>query len=211
MKRRSYKKIFELYLPKFKDNDYIFESKVNYSTNKDLVSQKVYMNKDLDITKVEILDSDANVQMSMNIDKIEYDVDLDDNHFKLENNLGSDTEVSETSSTIDEIIYPMYLPQNTYLTAQDKVETDNGERVILTFDGDDPFMLVEETVLVNSDIDNNIIYGDPYLILDTEGAVTDYSVSWISNGVEYYLVSDTMDTEQRISVAQSISVVPIGK
>ena len=114
-------------------------------------------------------------------------------------------------SELESVVYPMYVPVNTYLTSQDKIKLDEGERIILTFDGDSPFMLVEETVSINDDFDTSIIYGDPYLISDTVGAVTDYSVSWISNGVEYYLVSDVMDYVELMEVAESISVNAIAK
>ena len=40
----------------------------------------------------------------------------------------------------------MYIPANTYLSNKEKVSKDDGERLILTFDGDNPFMLIEETV-----------------------------------------------------------------
>ena len=201
------------------DNDRIYEkikdghsftTKVNYSTNKDLVKQKVYLDNDLVVTKIEVLNESDAVQMRMTFDKIDKKASFDDNYFSLESNL-ENAEVEETVSTIDEIIYPMYIPTNTYLTGQDRVETVSGERVILTFDGDNPFMLVEETVLVSDELDSNLIYGDPYLIHDTVGAITDYSVSWISNGVEYYLVSDQMNVLEMINVAESISVMPVGK
>ena len=65
---------------------YVFVSKVNYSTNSDLVKQKVYVDKDLKMTKVEILNKDDNVQMQMNFDKIEYNKDYNDDYFKIENN-----------------------------------------------------------------------------------------------------------------------------
>ena len=116
-----------------------------------------------------------------------------------------------TNASIESIVYPMYVPTNTYLTSQDKIKLDGGERIILTFDGDSPFMLVEETVAIEDDINHSIIYGEPYLVSGTVGAVTDYSVSWISNGVEYYLVSDVMDYSELIEVAESISVNAIAK
>ena len=115
----------------------------------------------------------------------------------------------QTQSKIEDIVYPMYLPLNTYLSNQDTVATEAGERVIMTFSGDKPFLLVQETAKMNNTTD--FVSGDPYLILDTVGAVTDYSVSWINNGVEYNVVSDTMKIDELITVAESISPKAIGK
>ena len=103
----------------------------------------------------------------------------------------------------------MYVPIDTQLSGQDVVETENGERVILTFTGESAFTVVQET-LANTD-STNYVYGDPYLILDTVGAITDYSVSWISNGIEYSVMSDTMNIDELLTVAQSISVEAVGK
>ena len=110
---------------------------------------------------------------------------------------------------INDIVYPMYVPVDTTLSAQDIVKTDSGERVILTFSGESAFTVVQETL--DDAQTTNYVYGDPYLILDTVGAITDYSVSWISNGVEYSVMSNTMDVDELLTVAQSISVKAVGK
>lgn len=191
------------------EDGYVFTSKVIYSNNSDLIKQKVYLNKDLDITSVEVLNSDDKVHMKMSFNKIELNKDYDNDYFLINSNMSG--EVSKTMEELDAIAYPMYIPVNTYLTSQDKVSLDNGERVILTFDGDKPFMLVEETINVTDDVDTDIVYGDPYLIGDSIASVTDYSISWMSNGVEYYLVSDVMDYMEMIDVAESISVSAVAK
>lgn len=197
-----------------KDNDrvlerdgdnYIFTSKVNYSNNDNLTNQKVYVDKDINITKIEILNSNNSIEMSMKISKIDEKANFKEDHFLLENNM-TDVETETTMKELDTVVYPMYLPVNTYLIKQDKLSLDKGERIILTFDGDSPFMLVQETITVGKTLETNIIYGDPYLIGDTVGAITDYSVSWISNGVEYYLMSDKIDPLEMLSIAQSITV-----
>lgn len=43
--------------------------------------------------------------------------------------------------------------------------------------------------------------------MDTLGVMTDNSLSWTTNGIEYYLVSDVMNQEELVEVAQSIGVV----
>lgn len=220
-KDRTYEKI---------SDGYVITSKVNYSTEKDFKNQKVYVDKDKNITKIEVLDTNNNVRMSLTIIDIDYKAKFDDDYFeaskyqkeiiekKEENNQKdnntndknqTNTSTNTATSKIEQIVYPMYLPVDTKLTGQDIVETNNGERVILTFGGESSFTIVQETLAdVNS---TNYVYGDPYLILDTVGAITDYSVSWISNGVEYSVMSDAMDVDELLTVAQSISVVASAK
>ena len=182
---------------------------------------------------MEVLDNKDNVKMRLNVLEYNLKESFDDDYFKLndnfeepkkeenaenitenqntENKQEDNKEVKETEETskIDEVVYPMYLPVNTYLSNQDKVATEDGERVIMTFAGDTPFLLVQENAKVNNTTE--FVNGDPYLILDTIGAVNDYSVSWINNGIEYNVVSDSMDVEELITVAESITTVAIGK
>ena len=208
---------------------YILTSKVNYSSEKDFSKQKLYLDKDKNITKIEVLDSSDNVKMSLIIIDIDYKAKFDNDYFSVNkyqselskdnsentNNEKQNIEESEqnnkevTTSKIEDIVYPMYVPIDTQLSGQDIVELNNGERVILTFTGESAFTVVQETL--NDATSINYVYGDPYLILDTVGAITDYSVSWISNGVEYSVMSDTMDIDELLTVAQSINVKAVGK
>ena len=199
---------------------YILTSKVNYSSEKDFSKQKIYIDKEKNITKVEVLDNDNNVKMSLTIINIDFKPKFDDDYFhaskyqrsieEKEAKEENKKETNETTSTkLEDIVYPMYVPVDTKLTGQDVVETNTGERVILTFSGESPFTVVQETLVTDQNV--NYIYGDPYLIRDTVGSITDYSVSWISNGVEYSVMSDTMEIDELLTVAQSISVKAVSK
>ena len=164
----------------------------------------------MNIKKIEVYNKNNQVIIKMIIEKFEKNPKFDSNYFTLNAN-NENSEVKTSSSKIDDIIYPMYLPTNTYLTNQEKISTKDGERVILNFDGDSSFMLVEETISIPNELETNMVYGEPDIILDTVGLITDYSVSWISNGVEYSIVSNNMDTEQMMAVASSINVLAVGK
>ena len=227
------------------NNGYCFLSAVNYPNNRSLVKQKVYFNKDTNITKVEVVDKDDNIQIVMQFNKQEYNKKFDKNYFELselldinnskssnnnKNNSNNDSkensdsniednssnEVNDdsktkTTATIDDVIYPMYLPSNTYLTNQEVIDTNNGQRLILTFGGDSSFVLVEETI---SSLDNGMIIpvsGEFDFLSDVIGVIGTNSLSWHSNGIDYYLASDTIATAELVSIANSISVLPVSK
>ena len=192
------------------ENEYIFTTKVNYSNNKELKKQKIYLDKDLNFTKVEVLDENDIAKIIMTFDDVEYDYDFDKDYFTLDYNV-KETNLDETTSKIDEIIYPMYLPTNTTLTSQDKVSKSDGERVILTFSGDKPFTFVQETITVDEGLTTVLSYGEPTLLGDVIASVSDNSVSWISNGVEYYIVSEAMSDDELVEIASSISSLPVMK
>ena len=210
------------------EDGYKIKTSVNYSNDKSLVSQNIYIDKDLNITKVEILNKDNEIKMVLNIIEIDYKSDFDDNYFvvdekfnsSIEDNQKEDSDSSDDkendlsenkaeTTSIDSIVYPMYVPVNTYLSSQDVLKMDEGERIILTFTGTSPFTLIQETV--SKDASSNFVSGDPDFILDTIGVISEKSINWISNDTEYYVVSDTLATNELLSVAQSISVMPVGK
>ena len=105
----------------------------------------------------------------------------------------------------------MHLPVNTYLTNQELVNTENGQRLILTFDGDSSFVLVEE-IVTKSDVGIIIpVSGEFDFLSDVIGVIGINSLSWHSNGMDYYLASDTITTSELIEIANSISVLPVSK
>ena len=168
------------------------------------------MDKDLNIKEVQVLNNNDQVQMKMVFENIDYKATYDDTYFTLKGNM-IDVETESTSGTLDSIVYPMYVPENTYLSGQEKVMVDGGERVILTFSGDNPFMLVQETVKPTEELLTIPMYGEPYIVTGTVGALSDSSITWVSNGVEFYVVSDVLETEDLLDVANSIGTLAVGK
>ena len=125
----------------FKESEdgYIITTKVNYSNNKDLVKQNIYINKNIQITEVHVVDNNDQVKMKMKFNSIDMKATYNDNYFDLKENMASsDFTTEKATGKINDIIYPMYLPTNTHLSSQDTVSTTSGERIILTFDGEKP-------------------------------------------------------------------------
>lgn len=189
---------------------YVLTVKTNYSNKKDLVKEKIYVDNSKNIKAVEVIDSDDNVKMKMNISDIDYGSSYDTDYFKLDNNMTVFSETDDLKNTIDNILYPMYIPQNTYLSGQNKVSLEDGERIIMTFSGDFPFMLIQET-LSSDDSSLLSVSGDPFQLIDTVGVVDDSSITWLNDGVSYYLVSNSLSQDQLVEIANSMSVASIVK
>ena len=196
----------------FEENNdgYIFTSTVNYANNPNIVKQKVYLDKDLNIKEVIVLNNEDVMQMKMTYNSIDYKATFDDSYFTLKGNM-SNVDTNTTSKSLDSIIYPMYVPANTYLSGQEKVMVEDGERVILTFNGDSPFMVIQETIKPTEELLTIPMYGEPYIVTGTVGALSDSSVTWVNNGVEFYVVSDVLNTNDLLQVANSIGTLPVGK
>jgi hypothetical protein len=120
-------------------------------------------------------------------------------------------EDTKITSNLEDTIYPLLLPTGTTLASEEKIKTTNGERILMTFEGEKPFLLVEETVSKESDFTVIPTNGVPFQLMDVLGIKTDNSLSWISNGIEYYLVSDVLNSSELIDIAQSIYVLPTSK
>ncbi len=136
---------------------------------------------------------------------------VSDNSSTNANDESSSEKKTETTASIRDVVYPMYLPNNTYLVHQEKVTTEDGERLILTFGGDQSFVLVEE---VSSLQDENVVIpvlGEFDFLTDVIGIIGNQSLSWNSNGIDYYLASDVIETSELLDIARSISVLPVSK
>ena len=203
-----------------KDKDYIFITKADYPNNLEYVKQRITLNNKYNLKKVEVLDKNDIPHITFTVSKIDKKATFDSNTFSLEklaeNFEGSQEETDKKekdakteieTSVINETIFPLYLPNNTTLSNKEVIKTDTGERVIMTFKGDTPFIFVQETVKRENDLTVIPTYGEPYLLIDTVGSLTDMSYTWTSNGIEYYIVSDVMTKETLLEVAKSINVV----
>ena len=193
-----------------KNNEIIITTSVNYSNNKKLKNQKIYLDKSLMVKKVEVYDEDDNLKIKMIFKNIDLKSKFDDNYFDIEENVSND-KIEETSKELEDIVYPMYMPSNTYLASEDKLSLENGERAILTFLGEKPFTLVEETATVSEELETINMYGEPELLIDTVGALSDNAITWISDGVSFYATSEVMDEDELLEVVKSISVMPVSK
>ena len=262
-----------------KDGNYILTVKVNHSNNKNLSSQKIYLDKKLNFKKIEVFDESGNKQIKMVFDSIDTKATFNNKYFltsenmktsvsenananinskesstentntKDETNVDNKDEIRNNNSSVDtkstnsnnrnenlensessrntnettsnstnkkdattsileESVYPMYLPSGTYLSDEESVSKDDGNRVILTFAGESPFILVEEAVSKSDEMEIIPVYGEPTIILDSVAALSDSSVNFISNGIEYYIASENLTKQQILQVAESISTLP---
>ena len=87
------------------------------------------------------------------------------------------------TGAIDNTIYPLVLPDGTKLANEEKVDMMDGERVILTFSGDKPFLLVEETVKAMDEFTVIPTIGEPVMFMDSLGVLSDNYVSFTSGGI----------------------------
>ena len=196
-------------------NNYIFTSTVNYLNNRNLIKQKVTVDNKLTVKKVEVLNDNDIPKITLNVKSIDKSPKFGKNYFEIEDIMSTfedtDTKDTKQTSSIDDIIYPLVVPEGTKLKSEEKLTKTGGERVILTFEGEKPFLLVEETAKQEDELTIIPTIGEPYMFMDTIGALSDNSLTWSSGNMEYYLVSDVMNQEELVEIASSINVLPTMK
>lgn len=127
-----------------------------------------------------------------------------DNTNNNKNNCDTEECDKKTSNIIDSIIYPLYIPSQTYLSNSEKVDTDEGNRVILTFAGEKNFVLIEEVASMANEFKIIPVYGDPVMLSDTIAAKSANSMYWTSDNISYYLTSSDLSTEEMVTIAESL-------
>ena len=116
---------------------------------------------------------------------------------------------SAETSVLEDIFYPLYVPANTYLKDKETVNTENGQRVILTFNGDKNFVLIEEASREYDEFEIIPVYGDPLMLSNTIGALSSNSLSWTANNVDYYLASNDLSTTEILTIADSLNTTVV--
>ena len=198
-----------------KNKDYQFTTKVNYPNNPNYTKQTILLDKNGTLKKVEVSDDKDIVYIRFEVTNLDKKSVFDDKHFELEetsNNIVEDPKEEkpndeQPSMSIDDSVFPLYLPTNTTLSSKEVIDTTAGQRIIMTFAGDNPFIFVQETIAKEKELTVVPTYGEPHLLIDTVGSLTDISYTWASNGIEYYIVSDVMNKQELLEVAKSINVV----
>ena len=205
------------------DNTYIIKTKASFPNNPNLVKEIITLDKDLNLKSNEVYDKDDNLKMKFTVVNLDYKANYKEKDFKLENyikeevkednknkidNCDSDSncqkENNKKTGVIDNILYPLYIPSNTYLTNSDTVDTENGNRHILTFSGDKNFVLVEETLKPSDEFEVIPVYGEIELINDKLGIINDTSLTWDNDNISYYLASSDINGSELLKLGESI-------
>lgn len=191
---------------------YIVTCKVNYPNNPDLIKEEIYITKRLDFEKVIVYDNEGKSKIKVIFKDIEEKKKLDNEEFVLEKLIDEDCCSTTESSNINDIIYPLYIPTNTYLTLKESIDTEAGNRNILTFTGDNNFTLIEENTSINEEMDIIPVFGDPLFINGSIGAISDNSIYWTSNNIDFYLTSNDLESNVLVTIANSVgNTILVGK
>lgn len=195
-----------------RDSHYVFKTKTNYQSNNNLPYQEIYLDKkSLHPTQVKVLDKDKNALVDVSFSSFDSKASFKDDDFSMKKNMGSEEseEAEETAAITEEqealtVFYPSYMA-GAELTEKKETSTETGDRVILTFEGEKNFTLVEEKAQIRTTMATpNEVEGEIVNLGFAVGAITDNSIEWTHNGVDFMLASEELTKEELIEVAKSV-------
>lgn len=200
--------------PKFKatEDHYVYETKTSYQNNQMLPLQEITLNKsDLSPVSVKVMDAERTPVVTVDFSNVKFNEELDNKDFDTKKNMtGAQLEFPVMAEVAEEedftVFYPESLPE-VELVSEKEVETEEGKRVILTYEGEDKsFTMIQEKAVIvqTSGGEEAMMNGDPVDLGFTVGAVSDNMVSWTQNGVDYMIASTNLSKEEMIQIAQSV-------
>jgi outer membrane lipoprotein-sorting protein len=192
-----------------KQDAYVFTTKTNYPT-KMLAYQKISLNKkNLAPLGVKVMDKDMNVIIDIAFKDFKFDPKFDSDAFDVSKNelsmkLDHDLATMAKPNQPFEILKPTKNLPNTSIAYTEDV-TDNGQRkFVLKYKGDKAYTLIESKADVAKETMAITMDADPVDLGFTVGIMTDHSLSWSNNGMDFYLVSDKLSSEEMKDVAESV-------
>ena len=191
------------------EESYVFETTANYHGNSDLVSQVVQFDSStLTPISAEVKDSTGTVRMSMNFTHFEFNTEMAEGFFDSEATMEQTHNTWANVETIDlgETEWlPTFLPEGTDLISRTSIDLADGQRIIMTWGGEQSFTLIQEAVNVSDEWVISQVTGVPVFVNGVVGSLGDNTLTWIRDGVEFFLVSDNLDSDDMVAVASSIS------
>lgn len=195
-----------------KENEYVFMTMTNYQ-NKNLAQQEIALSKkDLSPISVKIMNPDLKVLVQLDFESFELNPKFDEGDFDVERNMTA-AQMDEDVPAISEIeqsgsftpLYPMYEPEGTSFLESKTIQTEDGEKVVLTYTGDANFTIIQQKAqVVPASTPMNLRTGEPVDLGFTIGVLSEDSLMWTHEGIDFYLASADLSEEEMISVARSV-------
>jgi outer membrane lipoprotein-sorting protein len=190
--------------------DYVFETKTRYQNNKMLPLQEITLNKkDLSPKSVKVMDSDRNALVTVEFSNVKFDASFDKKDFDMQKNMtGAQLEVpvmAEVSDKEFSVKYPTAEIPGVSFIGEKKIKTETGNRIVLTFDGEKSYTLVQEkSEVMPATATSSSIAGEPVDLGFTIGALTENRIQWSYQGVDYTIASKELATEEMVMIAKSV-------
>lgn len=192
------------------DDHYVFVTKTNYQNQKTLPKQEITLAKDdLSPVRVRVMDQDNNPLVQVDFFDFHFNADIEEGAFDVKRNMSGaqiDTPtMAQPESNEFSVLYPTYVPEGINLIEEKEVESEHGKRIVLTYAGpESSFTLYQEVATIMPANSPVYVDGEPVDLGFSVGVLTDDSISWTNDGVQYYLASKDLASEELLQIARSV-------
>ncbi|HLO10873.1 MAG TPA: outer membrane lipoprotein carrier protein LolA [Pseudoneobacillus sp.] len=192
---------------------YVFETKTRYQNNKMLPIQEIKLNKkDLSPAVVKVMDPDRNALVTVEFSNVKFDASFDKDDFDMKKNMSRATvglpAMAEVAGNEFAVKYPSAEIPGVSLIEEKEVTIEDGKRIVLTYGGGEKSytLIQEKAVAVPTFGSTSFVKGEPVDLGFTVGALTERSITWTQNGVDYMIASNDLSQEEMVMLARSVEV-----
>ncbi|WP_431028217.1 LolA family protein [Lysinibacillus sp. LZ02] len=193
-----------------KDGEYIFETATRNAEKTGLPLQKIIVDKKTMLPKsVVIMDDSKEEKIMIDFKEIDLSVAHKKEEYAVEKfSENEENEVAAADIEDKELQthYPSVQWENTKLADETVIQEDGVERVVLTFEGEKAYTLMQQPAASGNSVLPVFAPGDLADLGFTIGAITDTSISWEKDGVSFFLASTKLTREEMMEVAASMTV-----
>lgn len=197
-------------------NNYIFTAATRNNHKSIMPTQKIVVDKKTKMpNSVSVLNEAEEEQMVITFKKIDLNAQHKESEYAVENftdkekkNTAETDKESDTETNSEDFqtYYPVLDWENTTLTNEKKVTEGEVQRVILTFEGDKAFTLVQQPIVYEENAMVPVFApGDPADLGFAIGAITENSITWERDGMSFFIASSNLTKEEMIEVAASVT------
>ena len=199
------------------DKQYVFEVKANYSGNRSLTKQKIWLTEDFKPTHAEIMDSSMNPLVKIDFTEFVFNPSFENNAFDKDHNMSTSSLPSvptmgqvgggatqEQPSSQFGVIVPTYVPDGVQQGDIEPVTRDGERTVVLMYKGAYNYRLIEArptAATVSYEQGMPVDLGFTIGVL-TQTVDSQRYLTWELDGVEFTLTGD-LPEEEMVKVAQS--------
>ncbi|MEK4533507.1 LolA family protein [Solibacillus sp. FSL K6-1554] len=188
------------------DASYTFEVATRNVDQTALPVQQIVVDKKTMLpTKVSVMDESLQEQVVITFADIKLGVKHTAEEYAVEKFSEKEEKKAASAEVVDtefSVYYPTIDWAHTKLTDEFEVQEDGNTRVILTFEGEKPFTLMQQPI--QSDETILPVSGDPADLGYTIGAITDNSIQWDKDGMTFFIASTKLTKDELLEVAASV-------
>jgi outer membrane lipoprotein-sorting protein len=196
------------------NKQYVFEVKANYSGNRSLAKQKIWMTEDFKPTQAEIMDNNMNTLVNIKFNEFTFNPTFDKDAFDKDRNmtsaitaiptLGTNRTLKKQPNSQFGVIEPTYVPKGVQQVDIEPVKVEGERVVVLEYKGTYNYRLTESRPNAAA-----VSYeqGMPLDLGFTIGVLTHIGenrrmLTWELDGVEFQMTGD-LPEEELVKVADS--------